>query len=318
MNARARKITWMSVALLAIAATLARAQATTPTDLVTPIDLTLQSEPPESIYAPPEAMADENAINAGGVNFTLTTTYFTDYLFRGLDRSASGSGDSGNIQMEGQMRFELGKFPDLLMGVFTNINDSDPISRFQEIRPYFALELTARPIIFTIGNTFYIYPDRDRFNTSELFARLTLDDSYFFRSDDPVLSPYVLAAWDYDKYDGFYIEAGIRHDFAMEEMPLVITPIARIAYVMDNKAFREPHGPVPDPSFDFGAAGTDTGLQHYEIGLELTYGLNELLNIPARYGKLDFKGYLFYTDQLENNLRADTQLYGGMGVGFSY
>ena len=60
------------------------------------------------------------------------------------------------------------------------------------------------------------------------------------------------------------------------------------------------------------------GFQHYEFGLEATFGLNDLLNIPARYGKLDFKGYLFYTDGIDNELRADTELYGGVGIGFSY
>jgi hypothetical protein len=288
-------------------------------DLVHPIDLSLQPQPPESIYAPPEAMAEETAVNAGGVNFKLYATYFSDYVFRGIDRSeTSGREDSGNVQIDGQMRFELGRVPDLFMGVFTNINDADPISRFQEIRPYFGLELTARPIIFTVGNTFYIFPDRDDFNTAEVFAQLKLDDSYFFRTDDPVFSPYVMAAWDYDKGDGFYIEAGVRHDFQLEDLPLTISPIARVAYVLNNKAFRETGLPGADPSFESGTTGPDTGLQHYELGMELTYGLNELLSIPARYGKLDFKGYLFYTDQLENDLRADSELYGGVGVGFSY
>jgi hypothetical protein len=315
----ARVAAWASVGLLAFAGT-AQAQTTPPVELAPPpLDLVLQARAPESIYAPPEAMAEEQAVNAGGVNFTLNATYWTDYIFRGIDRSeSSGKEDSANTQIEGQMRFELGKIPDLFMGVFTNINDSDPISRFQEIRPYVGLELTARPIIFTVGNTFYIYPDRDQLNTSEVFARLMLDDSYFFRTDDPVFSPYVMAAWDYDKHDGFYIEAGVRHDFAMEELPLTISPIARVAFVLNQDAFTPVVGPSNDPSFDSGKVGEDTGFQHYELGMELRYGLNGLLSIPARYGKLDFTGYLFYTDGLENGLRADTEIYGGVGLGFSY
>jgi hypothetical protein len=288
-------------------------------ELVAPLDLALQVGQPESIYAPPEAMGEEQAVNAGGVNFKLNATYFTDYIFRGIDRSeTSGTEDSGNVQIDGQMRFELDRFPDLFLGVFTNINDADPISRFQEIRPYYGLELTARPIIFTVGNTFYIFPDRDEFNTAEIFARLTLDDSYFFRTDDPVLSPYVMAAWDYDKHDGFYIEAGVRHDWVWDDLPLVVSPVARAAYIVNHKAFRAGGLSGLDPSFEAGTTGDDTGLQHYEIGLEVSYGLNELLNIPARYGDLDLKGYLFYTDGLQNDLRADTELYGGVGIGFSY
>jgi hypothetical protein len=287
--------------------------------LVAPLSLSMQATPPESIYAPPEASLAETQVNAGGVNFTLNAIYWSDYVFRGIDRSeTSGSEDSGNSQVEGTMTFDLGRFPDLFLGVFTNINDADPISRFQEIRPYFGLELTARPIILAVGNTFYIYPDRDDFNTSEVFARLMLDDSYFFRSDDPILSPYVMVAWDYDKSDGFYIELGVRHDFEFEDVPLTLSPVARVAYVNANKTFRTGGLPGLDPAFESGTSGSDSGFQHYELGMELTYALNDLLKIPPRYGKLDLRGFLFYTDGIDNDLRADTELYGGMGVRFSY
>jgi hypothetical protein len=313
--------------LLLIAAVPAAAQtiappAPTAPAFSAPLKLSLQSDADvESIYAPPEtAGADEQqGANTGGVNFAFTFGGWTDYIYRGIDRSESGgSEDSPNLQFDGRMRFDLGRWPSLFVGVFTNVYDSDPISRFQEIRPYFGLDATIRPLKIAVGNTFYIFPERDEFNTAELWARLTVDDSYFFRTRDPVLSPYVLAAWDYDTYNGLYLEFGVRHDFAVEDTPLTISPVASVAYVSGNKMFRRPTGHVPDPAFDFAAGGTDSGFQHYEVGLETTYNLNGLLNIPARYGKLDFKGYLFYTDGLNNHLRADTELYGGIGIGFSY
>ena len=110
----------------------------------------------------------------------------------------------------------------------------------------------------------------------------------------------------------------MRHDWELEDLPIVISPIARAAYVINHKAFREGGLTGVDPSFEAGTTGDDTGLQHYEVGLEIAYRLNELLTIPARYGQLDLKGYLFYTDQLQNDLRADTELYGGVGIGFRY
>ena len=276
----------------------------------------------ESIYAPPEAPQVEQGTNEGGVKLDLNVGYWTDYVFRGIDRSESGgSEDSPNILFDGSMRFDLGRYPDLFMGVFTNIYDSDPVSRFQEIRPYFGLELTARPVTLAFGNSFYIYPDRDDFNTAELWVRMTIDDSYFFRTDDPIFSPSILAAWDYDTYNGLYVELSVRHDFQIEDTPLTITPVARVAYVSGNEEFRKPTGATPDPAFNFGpasAGGSDSGFQHYELGLEATYGLNRLFNIPARYGQIDFKAYLFYTDGLDDELRADTGLYGGVGIGFTY
>ena len=49
-----------------------------------------------------------------------------------------------------------------------------------------------------------------------------------------------------------------------------------------------------------------------------TYSLNTLFNLPMRYGEWKLKGYLFYTDGLNNDLRADTQIWGGMGISFDY
>jgi len=313
--------------LIAVFTAAARAQAAPPPPtpspapaLEQPLKLTLQADPDvESIYAPREALGEEQGANTGGVNFSFTFGAWSDYVYRGIDRSESGGAeDSPNLQFDGQMRFDLGRVPSLFVGVFTNVYNSDPISRFQEIRPYFGLDATIRPLKIAVGNTFYIYPERDEFNTAELWARLTVDDSYFFRTRDPVLSPYVLAAWDYDTFNGLYLEFGVRHDFAVEDTPLTISPTASLAYVSGNRQFRQPLGPVPDPAFDFGTTGPDSGFQHYEVGVEVTYNLNGLLTIPARYGKLDFKGYLFYTDGLDDHLRADTELYGGLGIGFSY
>ena len=68
----------------------------------------------------------------------------------------------------------------------------------------------------------------------------------------------------------------------------------------------------------FGKTGTSSGFQHYDLGLELTCALNSIAHIPPRYGKLDLKGYLFYTDGIDDHLRADSELYGGVGIAFSY
>ncbi|MEO6435682.1 MAG: hypothetical protein ABIP55_07955 [Tepidisphaeraceae bacterium] len=303
---------------LTAAAGLALGVVPTAARAAQPLSL-LQDSAYESIYAPPAVTTEDQGTNQGGVNIDLVLSYFSDYVFRGIDRSeTSETEDAGNIQFDGALRWDLGRYPDLFMGVFTNINEGDSISHFQEIRPYFGIELTARPLILTAGNTFYIYPDRDTSNTAEVWGRLQLDDSYFFRTDDPVFSPYVLCAYDYRQGDGFYLEAGVRHDFQIEDTPLVLSPVARVAYVINHQLFRTGGIPAADPAFGIGTSGPETGFQHYQLGLEATYTLNQLLNIPARLGQLDLKGYLFYTDGIDNDLRADTEIYGGVGIGFSY
>ena len=291
-----------------------------------PLRLTAQSDY-QSVYAPPDPVDANTGVNEGGVRFDLNVSYLTDYVYRGIDMSefiasfdpegdnqpdrpefAEGHEDSANLQVDAKMTFDLGKAPHPFIGVFVNTFDADPESRFQEIRPDIGLEWTLRPIIFTVGHNSYIYPDRDQLNTTEVFGMITLDDSYFLRTDDPILSPYVYAAYDYDLYDATYIEAGVQHSFRLEGTGIVLTAQASVAYV---------HG-YEDLFIAPGADGDDSGFQHYQLGLIGSYRLNPLLDIPRRYGDWTLKGYLYYTDGLDNDFNADTQVWGGAGIGFSY
>src|SRR5688500_1775559 len=283
-----------------------------------PVALFLQPQY-ESVYAPPEPPNPAEGVNEGGVTLDLAVSYLTDYVLRGIDfgefaassvpspnAPLGGGEDSPNLQIDGQVTFDLGKIPSPFFGVFVNVFDADPESRFQEIRPFFGVQLTARPITFAAGHNSYIYPDRDDLNTTEVFGKITVDDSYFLRTDEPVLSPYVFAAYDYDLYDGLYTEAGIEHDFVIEPLGVVLTAQASIAYVTGHQLFALTEG------------GDYTGLQHYQFGLIGRYNLNDPLGIPLRYGRWTLNGYLFYTDGIETDLRAETQFWGGAGIGFSY
>jgi hypothetical protein len=273
----------------------------------------------ESVYAPPEPPREIEGINEGGVNFSLDAAFMSDYIWRGIDRSESGgSEDSPNLLFDSKVSFNTGRYPHPFIGIFSNIYDSDPASRFQEIRPYFGFDWNLRPFLVTAGYNSYIYPDRDDFNTAEVFGKITLDDSYFFRTDQPIASPYIFAAYDFDTGKGVYLEVGISHDFVIEDTNFTLTPQAQIAYVNSDHIFAKPTGIVTDPAFQFSRSGDDTGFQHWQVGLVATYKLNALLNLPPRWGQFDLKGYLFYTDGMDNDLRADTELWGGMGFSFSY
>lgn len=279
----------------------------------------------ESVYAPPEPPDPREGVNEGGVTLDLTVSYLTDYVLRGIDfgefaasvrtdplalpgpeQPLGGAEDSPNLQVDSRVKFDLGKIPSPFFGVFVNVFDADPESRFQEIRPFFGFELTARPITFAVGHNSFIYPDRDDLNTTEVFGRMTLDDSYFLRTDEPIFSPYIFAAYDYELYDGLYTEAGVEHDINIEPLGIVLTAHASIAYVTGHQLFA------------LGEGLDDTGLQHYQLGLIGRYSLNDPLGIPMRYGRWMLNGYMFYTDGIENDLRAETQLWGGAGIGFSY
>lgn len=300
MNTIRMQAVFVAVFLLAAMATGARAQQ------IQPLQLCLQPDD-QSVYRRPLPPAENELYNQGGANLDFNVQYMTDYVFRGIDRSeVGGPEDAANLQFDGHLVLNLGpKVPHPFAGVFVNVYDSDPVSRFQEIRPYFGARLTLQPFILEGGHTAYIFPNRESQDTNEVWGKLTLMDNVFFKLDKPVLSPYILVAYDYDLFNGYYIEAGIRHDFVIEDTGLTLTVDALVSYVRGIELFAGPDG-------------TDSGLQRYQLGLTAKYSLNELLNIPRRYGEWSLKGYLNYTDGLSDKLRTDTQLWGGGGIEFYY
>ena len=291
---------------------------------------------PDSVYAPPAPPREDEGVNEGAVHFDLAVRYTTDYVYRGVDRSeyigrlpdnledgdlpppydptklshdaafVTGAEDRPNLQVDARLSFDLGKLPHPYLGVFVNVFNADPLSRFQEVRPFFGTEWTLKPFIFDVGHVTYILPEREYANTSEIYAQLTLDDRRLFRTERPVLSPYAYAAYDYDLYDGWYLEAGIKHVFVLEDWGINLTVFGDVGYVVNNPAYQE--------SVD----GPDTGFQHYDLGIRGEYSLNKALNIPPRYGQFAVEGFLIWTDQLEAEILADPQLWGGAGIVFRY
>jgi hypothetical protein len=281
-------------------------------------------DPYESIYVPPGPPREEEGTNQGGVNFDLKISYLTDYVFRGIDqgeRLASldaegnpnpgadlGAEDAPNLQFDAYLELNLGRLPHPIAGLFANVFNDDPISRFQEIRPYFGFDWNLKPLRIQAGQISYIYPEREALNTAEVWASVTFDDSRLWRTEKPVFSPYGYVAYDYDLYDGLYSELGIRHDFELEDTGITLTALADIAYVLNHELFTDFTSPEPQ----------DTGFHHYDIGLLGTLSLNRGLGIPRRYGRWTLNGYLYYTDGINEGLRDDTQVWGGVGLGFRY
>jgi hypothetical protein len=173
------------------------------------------------------------------------------------------------------------------------------------VRPYIGFDLNLKPLTVSAGGITYIFPERESLNTSEVFGKVELNDALLFHSDRPFLSPYVYGAYDVDKYDGLYMEAGLKHDLPIPDFGVVLSVVADVGYVMNNGQFSLRNG-------------KDTGFQHYDIGLIGNYALNPAFNIPRRFGEWKLIGYLYYTDSINKDLRADTQIWGGMGIRFEY
>jgi hypothetical protein len=276
---------------------------------------------PATVYAPPALPSETDGINEGGVHLDFAITYMTDYVFRGVEIfEVGGSEDSLNLQIDAKLSFDLGKLPHPFVNVFVNIAEDDPISDFPEIRPVVGFDWLIKPILISFGHTNYLYPDRDAQETSEVFVQLGLDENSLFRGR-PVPTPYVMAAYDYDLYEGLYIEAGVKYRIPFEDTGLRLTAIGKVAYVNGyDSTITGENGQLLPGLF----ANEDTeddevnGFQRFEVGLIGEYSLNQLFEVSTRYGEWSIAGYIFYTDSIENDIRVDTQLWGGAGVTFHY
>ena len=269
---------------------------------------------PNSVYAPPPIRTPDQGVNEGGVSLDIDVTYFTDYVYRGIkrfsDADTGASEDSANFQPYGKVSFNLGKLPSPFISLFANVATDDQVTNFEELRPTVGLDWDLRLFKISAGHTSYLYPSREDLETNEIFGSLTLNDAPLFNTERPVLSPFVFAAYDYDRYDGLYLEGGLRHDFLLEGTGLTVTVEGVVAYVNH-------YGLLAGPP-DAAGRSSDTGFPFYQLGLLGRYDLNEVLNLSRRYGEFALTGYLYYTDGIDDRLRSDTQLWGGAGVSFRY
>lgn len=257
---------------------------------------------PDSVYPPPEPdFSSEPYAEQTGIHFKLETLYLTDYVWRGIERFDAGRPeDEPNLQFDARIGFDLGKLPHPYVNLFVNVAENDPVSNFQEVRPEIGFDWPVKPLLISAGYISYIFPDRDAIETSEIFLRLAIDDSAIFHTERPILNPYVLGAYDFDLYDGLYVEVGINHELPIEDTGLTFNFNAHAAYVNSYELFS--------------ANGEDdSGFQHWQIGVTAKYTLNGALNIPDRFGQLSITGYLNFTDSIDDELSATDQIWGGAG-----
>ncbi len=275
-----------------------------------------------SVYAPPEPERPEDRTNRGGVHVDLDFRYLTDYVYRGISfdravytppgggKAQVGKLHASNFQADGQLTFDLGKLPHPFVAVLANINDSDPLSRFQEIRPSAGFDYNLRPVLTRVGVNAYIFPERERLspspNTGEIFAKVTLDDTFFSLTEKPILSPYVYGAYDYTLNNGWYTEAGFQHAFEFADQGVTLTPYADVAYVSH---FRRQFVTVSPAA---------SGFQHYDVGVTGDLSLNHLLSLPPQYGQFLVEGYVTYTGKFSNPVLANTEVWGGVGLKYRY
>jgi len=317
---------WAALCLTAFCASLARADIppASAADLSLspqanpspPVLLSTQSTEDQGVYTLPQSAQPGEGINQGGANVELDADYFNHYIYRGVDHSIGTQSPGGlfntrastlNLEIYTKLEFNLGSLPHPFVGLFSDVYDADPTSRFQEIRPIYGAIWTIKPFTIEGGGNTYIYPDRRDLNTAEVYGKFTFDDAFLYRSDKPLLSPYMLGAYDYDKNNGWYLEWGVTHDLVLEDLGLTLTFQADMAYIIGYQQ-----------QFVFINETHDTGFQHYDVGLKALYSLNHLFQFSDRYGEFNLRGSFWYTGSINGDLTADNVIWGGVGIGFSY
>ena len=141
----------------------------------------LAVDDPASVYPEILPPREEEGINSGGVNVGLDVNWMSDYVYRGVDQTPPAAGPKRRpVRCRGKL--DLRKLPHPFIALFVNVFNSDPISRFEEVRPYLGLDWTIKPFDVAAGFTSYIYPNRKNLDTQEVFASITFDDSVVFHS----------------------------------------------------------------------------------------------------------------------------------------
>ena len=265
------------------------------------------ADPATSVFAPRPTGAARQGESAAKLTLQFDATYLSDYVYRGVDYTKVSSRQGVDVALGMQLSLDPGPgLPKPFVSLETNGFDADPESHWQFVRPTAGVQWTWKSVTLTGGLTSSIYPNRDDFNTSEVFTQAQLDDSKLWGTPQPLLNPSLLAAYDYDLNNGWYVQAGISHDFSLGQTGLTLTPVARIGYTagwQQEFVFQVPSG---------------TGWQHYDLGIEARYALNSLMNLPKRYGQWSLKGSLFHTERLAESTVGSTITWAGLGIAAEY
>ena len=294
----------------------------------------LQEEEEEPVYERTDVTVIEE--EAPGCPFSFDVTYYlySDYIFRGINFSEYGT--EGREKLNHQMTFDMGMDVAWLFGQergtlgtfgfgtffewYAAQKVLDPIhggQNLQEVDYVLSWSYDIDPIAtcFTLGYTFYAFPNAKSINTSEWWLSLEHNDAWMWKwlfpdNEDGVLNPSFFMAQDVDIADGgMWFELGISHDFELFEN-FTLTPSALVA--IDHRWL--------DPVVGTGRDGT-TRLAYGQLGLEASYDLTPVLQLPNWAGGITLTGFLYFTDAwgtAEDDRTIQDEFYGGMSVGWSF
>ena len=248
------------------------------------------------VYAPP--MLERDDAPAADVRELLplhgnvTIGVATDDVFRGVELNPSA--DGAHAQLSARLTLgDDGLGPRPFAGVVADAAGDGGFA-LQSLRPAAGVEVVGEWGTVALGHRSLLFPDGG-LDTNEVFVESAVSEYY------SLFQPFGLVAYDYDRYDGLYAEAGLRVALAKPTDNLGLNIEVVTGYAQD-------YGLLAGPD------GDDTGFAHYRLGVSARYGLNELLNLPRDRGEWSVLGEIGYVDGLDGRLRADTQVFGGVSL----
>jgi hypothetical protein len=267
------------------------------------------------------------------LSLSLEYTLVSDYIFRGFNFSehATEGREALNHQMGASLSLDLaplwggqaGQCGELGLGVwFEWYGDQDKISgdgaNIQEIDWTVSYTYSVEPLAtdITIGWIDYVLPNLagpgDR--THEWFLSFAHNDAWAWRwlgyeGEDGILNPTFDFYHDLESFGGTWMDLGISHGFDVVDN-LTVTP----GYTLHiDGGWAGPAAGLRDDH--------DTRILGMTWGLDLTYDLTELFQLPDWAGSMSISGFLNYfnpTSRIRSTLGLQDEFWGGMTLAWSW
>lgn len=323
--------------------TLSREEPAAPQKADDPITATMLQDETTDGTTTVERTTVETTDTGGspGSAFTIDLGYYlwSDYIFRGINFSEYGT--EGRERLNHQLDVTLGVDLASLFGEeagtwgtfsfntwfewYAAQKSIDPVhggQNLQEVDYNLSWSYDIEPIAttFAIGYKFYAFPNLSTINTQEWWISLEHNDAWMWKwlfpdNEDGVLNPTFFMAQDTNIASGsMWFELGISHPFEIFEN-FTLTP--SMVTAIDHRWYHSIQGNGP---------GGSTGLAYTTWGLDATYDLTSLLQLPDWAGSVSISAFLYFQDALGNAEdrhgqspgRIQDEFYGGMSLAWSW
>jgi hypothetical protein len=263
------------------------------------------------------------------MDFNITYTMATDYIFRGLNLSeyrGEGREDLNhqltvNTELDtSRLKWNAGTFG--FTGWFEWFAGQEHITPgegdLQEVDYTLYWKYNIEKIWTTVelGWVAYTYPvlAGDAHTDYEWYVKLSLDDSKLFGTENGVLNPYVAYYYNLDLAENTgWLEFGVSHEFALKDLGMADVPVLKHVAITPAAVLGVDHRYYGG----LGLGDKSTQLANINWTLNFAYDLSGALGMAEQYGKLSVGAFVAYSQPMQHQPLSD-EFYGGLNVGYSW